>query len=348
MNRRKSKKASPTVHDIAKKLGVHPSTVSRALNPRTRHQVGAEVAKQALEIAARLGYRRNQMASALRTGRSDTIGVVIPDLKNLIFPPIIQGLQDTLGLAGYLSLVAHSDNDLQKEHTAIRNLSERRVDGFLIASAHREDALIENYAKAKIPMVLVLRTIDNGHVDSVVVDEHAGMSATIDHLVSQGHENIAYIAGPQWFSTGHQRYQQYLKCMEEYRLEVEPDMVVFARNFTSSEGYSALNELFSRRLTFTAIVTGNDLLALGCLAYLQDHGISCPEKLSVIGYGDMPLVDQLRVPLTTVAVPKYEIGVTAGHMLLEQLRNPIKELHKHLLQPKLVIRKSTAPPTSTS
>lgn len=344
MNRRKSKKGSPTVHDIAKKIGVHPSTVSRALNPRTRHQVGAEVAKLALETAARVGYRRNQMASALRTGRSDTIGVVIPDLKNLIFPPIIQGLQDTLGLAGYLSLEAHTDNDLQKEHTAIRNLSERRVDGFLIASAHREDPLIENYAAAKIPMVLVLRTIDKGQVDSVVVDEHAGMSAAIGHLVCEGHTKIAYIAGPQWFSTGHQRYLQYLKCMDEHRLEVDSDLVVFARNFVSLEGYSAINELFSRKSPFTAVITGNDLLALGCLAYLQEHAIQCPSKISVIGYGDMALADQLCVPLSTIAVPKYEIGVTAGHMLLEQLRNPIKERHKHLLQPKLVLRNSTAAP----
>lgn len=323
---------------------MHPSTVSRALNPRTRHLVGASTTKKTLEMAAQMGYRRNQMASALRTGRSDTIGIVIPDLKNLLFPPIIQGLQDTLGLSGYLSIEAHSDNDLQKEHTAIRNLSERRVDGFLITSAHREDFLIENYAASNIPMVLALRTVDAAHVDAVVVDEHAGMSCAVHHLVEQGHTRIAYIAGPQFFSTGYQRYLQFLRAMEEHGVEVDSDLIVFAGNFTDQEGYAAIRELYSRQSPFTAVITGNDLLALGCFAYLDDHQIPCPRELSIIGYGDMPLLDRLAVPLTTVAIPKYELGVTAGHMLLEQLRNPIKDRHTHLLQPKLSVRKSTAPP----
>lgn len=306
------------------------------------------MAQRALKVAARRGYRRNQMASALRTGRSDTIGVVIPDLKNLLFPPIIQGLQETLSLAGYLVIETHSDNDMQKEHTAIRNLSERRVDGFLIATAHREDSLVESYAASNIPMVLVLRTTDQGSIDAVALDEHAGMSSAIRHLAGQGHSRIAYIAGPQYFSTGYQRYVQFLRCMKECNLECTANRIVFAGNFTEAEGYAAIDELFSRKARFTAVITGNDLLALGCFTYLAEHGIECPTRISIAGYGDMPLADKLAIPLTTVAIPAYEMGVTAGHMLLEQLRNPVKDRHNHLLQPKLVIRKSTAPPGTSS
>lgn len=283
------------------------------------------------------------MATALRTGRSNTVGVIISDLQNLLFPPIVRGLQDTLALAGYFSIEANSDNDMAKEHLALRRLMERRVDGLVIASAHRDDQLIHDCANSKVPIVLVLRAIDSGGVDAVLNDERTGVQQAMDHLNELGHSRIGYIAGPLHFSTGHNRHTEYLRYLEEHSHEADPDLAVFSGGFTEAAGYKATQELFRRTSDVTALMTGNDLLAVGAMSYLAEHGIDCPQQVSVVGYGGMPLMDKLRVPLTTVTISTYEMGATAGRLLLEQFKHPMNPCQTRMLTPQLIVRASTAP-----
>ena len=333
----------PTIRDIAESLEIHPSTVSRALNPETRHLVDPARAQSIIAKAQALGYRPNQMAAALRTGQSNTVGVIVSDLQNLLFPPILRGLQDTLALADYFSIEANSDNDMEKEHLALRRLLERQVDGLVIATAHRDDQLIHSYATSKVPIVLVLRAVEGGDVDSVLNDDRAGIQKAMDYLFELGHSRIGCIAGPSHFSTGHIRYTEYVRYLEEHGREVDPDLTVFSGGFTETAGYKATCELFQRTSKVTALIAGNDLLALGAMTYLAEHGIDCPRQVSVIGYGGMPLMDKLQVPLTTIAISTYEMGATAGRFLLEQLKDPMKTRQTRMLTPQLVIRSSTAP-----
>jgi LacI family transcriptional regulator len=164
----------------------------------------------------------------------------------------------------------------------------------------------------------------------------------VEHLVSLGHRRIAHLAGSQALYTGWSRHRGFLDAMKASGLELDPDLIVFSEAFTEREGARCCAELLASRRDFTAIVAGNDLLALGCYDAFERYGLRCPDDMSVVGYNDMPFVDRFRPPLTTVRVPHYELGATAAQLMLEQLRAADPPPRQLLLAPELVVRGSTA------
>jgi LacI family transcriptional regulator len=191
-------------------------------------------------------------------------------------------------------------------------------------------------------VVLVNRRVDSDALPAVTGDDRAGVRLAVDHLAGLGHRRIAHLAGSQTLYTGWSRHIGFVDAMEGCGLEVDPDLIVFSDAFTEREGARCCGELLAHRREFTAIVAGNDLLALGCYDALEQHGLSCPDDVSVVGYNDMPFVDRFRPPLTTVRVPHYELGATAAALMLEQLRGSDPPPRQLLLAPELVIRGSTA------
>jgi LacI family transcriptional regulator len=332
-----------TLRDVAHAAGVHPSTVSRALNESTRSMVNAGTVRRVLSAAEKLGYRPNSLARGLKMARTFTVGVLIPDLTNPLFPPIVRGIEDGLADTGYTVVVANTDNDDDKERSTLEVMLNRRVDGLVLATAHREYPVVHELTSSGVPLVLVNRTMDHAPVSSVVGDDHAGIGLAVRHLASLGHRRIAHIAGPQAVSTGLVRYQSFVSWMQSEGLEMDADRVVFADWFQEEPGARAFKELLARGVDFTAVVASNDLIALGCYDGLGEQGLRVPEDMSVIGYNDVPFSDKFNPPLTTIRISPYQMGLKAAELLLAGLRNPEQPAVSVRISPALVVRDSTAP-----
>jgi LacI family transcriptional regulator len=330
-----------TLRDVARIAGVHPGTVSRALNPATEALVRDETVKRVREVAEQLGYRPNPLARGLKTNRSFTVGVIVPDIQNPLFPPIIRGLDDRLGEAGYTPLIANTDNDPVRERVDFEAMRTRAVDGFITATARLDHELLDEVAAAGAPLVLVNRRVEDGSLPSASADDRAGVRLAVEHLVALGHAHIAHLAGPQDVSTGHQRFEGFREAMQVAGLD--PSLVRVGRAFTEPEGARLCEELLAAGEPLTAIVAGNDLMALGCYDVFAARGIDCPRQISVVGFNDMPFADRFAPPLTTVRIPHYEIGVAAAQLLLERLLGNGDGPSEVVLPPELIVRGSTAP-----
>jgi LacI family transcriptional regulator len=342
MATRKASLAGPaTLRDVAKVAGVHPGTVSRALNPQTRGLVNDHTARRVQAAAEELGYRPNPIARGLRTSRSNTIGVLVPDLLNPLFAAVVRGIEDRLRGAAYTPLIANTDNDAERERLAYEAMSARQVDGFIAATARRDHWLLADRASLHPPLVLVNRRVDSDAIPAVTGDDHRGVGLAVAHLTGLGHRRIATVAGSQALYTGWSRHQGFLETMGSAGLEVDPGLIAFSNAFTVKEGARCCAQLLERRREFTAIVAGNDLLALGCYDALEGRGLRCPEDVSVVGYNDMPFADRFHPSLSTVRVPHYELGATAAQLMLEQLQERRTAPRQLLLSPELVIRGST-------
>ena len=331
-----------TIRDVARVAEVHPGTVSRALNEQTRSLVNPETADRVLRAAEELGYRPNPIARGLKTNRSYTVGVLIPDLTNPLFPPIMRGIEDGLGEAGYTSLIVNTDNDADRERLQMEAMRARQVDGFIAATARLDVELLADAAAGGAPLVLVNRSLENGSVPAVTVNDRAGIGLAVDHVAGLGHTRIGHVAGPQNVSTGHRRYLGFLEAMERHGLAARPEQVTFCTAFTEAEGARACAELLALSPPLTAIVAANDRLAIGCYDALEQRGLACPDDVSVTGFNDMPFVNRLRPPLTSVRVPQREIGTVAAGLLLEQLTDADAGSEEILLDPALIVRGSTA------
>ena len=225
-----------TLRDVAVSAGVHPATASRALNPETRILVSEDTARRVLDAAEALGYSPNPVARSLRTRRSHTVGVLIPDLNNPLFPPIVRGLEDRLAAAGYVALIGNTDSDDKRERMVFEQMRARHVDGLVLATARLHHPLLAEASRAELPVVLINRLAQDYSFPSVSVDNERGVRMAVGHLAALGHRRIAHIAGPQEMSTGLSRYRGFVTAMESSGLPVDSDLVVFAKAFTVEEG----------------------------------------------------------------------------------------------------------------
>jgi LacI family transcriptional regulator len=340
-------KASGVVmlRDVARAAGVHLATASRALNEETRWRVSEATAKRVLEAAENLGYQPNPIARGLATSRSYTIGVLIPDFTNPLFPPIMRGIQDGLEAAGYTPLVINTDNDPDRARRGLRAMRARQVDGILSATARSDDAQLEEVVHDGPEVVLVNRWLPDLPVSSVRADDTLGQRLAVEHLIDLGHQRIAYLAAPLEYSTGAERHDAFRAAVGAAGVTVNPDVVMVGEGLNENEGARLTRAILDRALERpTAFAAANDLLALGCLDVLAERRIECPGEVSVTGFGDMPFAPRFQPPLTTVRIPQYEMGAAAAQLMLERLGDPDSE-HRHVtLEPELVVRESTAPP----
>jgi LacI family transcriptional regulator len=329
---------------VAAAAGVHPATASRALNPETRQLVNAQTARRVLRAAETLGYQPNPIARSLKTAKSQTIGVLVPDLTNPLFPPIVRGIDDVLVEAGFSALIVNTDNDPDREQAQVRSLRSRHVEGLIVATARLDHPLLAELAEQGVKVVLVNRRAEALELPSITPDDTAGIALAVKHLVDLGHRRIAHLAGPQTTSTGVVRALAYENALRDQGLDVDPTLVVDCRQWREDDGAEGLRRLLDAGTDFTAVVAGNDLIALGCYDVLTERGIACPDDVSVVGFNDMPFVDKLSPPLTTVAVPHHAIGAEAARMLLELIGESSRPHRSVLLPVTLSVRGSTAPP----
>jgi LacI family transcriptional regulator len=332
-----------TLRDVAAHAGVHPATASRALSEATRHQVNVETARRVVAAAHELGYEPDLTARTLRTGRTATAAVLIPDLTNPLFPPIVRGIEDTLAERDFTALIANTDNDTERERKVLRAMRARNVDGFILLTAHRNDETLAALIRDQIPVVTVNRTASGPDISSVSADDNAGISAIVDHLVALGHSRIAAIVGPRTLSTGRARYKSITAGLRRHGLTLPPERTAFAKAFSEEEGRRCMSELLAGT-DATAVVAANDTLAVGCLDALRDHGLTCPKDMSVTGFNDILFMDKLTPPLTTVRIPHTQMGVESARILLDQMLGRSDATTHAVLPIQLIVRESTAAP----
>jgi LacI family transcriptional regulator len=330
-----------TLTDVARAAGVNPSTVSRALNEATENQVSQATARRVRKVAKDLGYAPNTVARGLRTNKSMTIGVVIPDLTNPIFPPMVRGIDSYLTPRGYSALIVNTDGSDTAEKTFFASLMERQVDGFIVATGHSDHQLLIDAHARGVHAVLVNRDAVGVPYPAVTGDDSQGIFAAVDHLRGLGHKRLVHLAGPLGFSTSQIRADAYQAACKKFGLDGQ---LVASTAYSVEAGQCSMdNVLDQHSYNATAVVAGNDLLALGAYHSLRNHGLVCPGDVSVVGFNDMPFANDFQPPLTTVRSPHYEMGVESARLLLNELGNSRSNGARVMLPVSLVIRGSTGP-----
>jgi len=342
MNTRKripSSAAPVTIRDVARAAGVHVSTVSRALDQRRPGGVSADVVAAIEATARRLGYRPNRAASALRTGRTHSIGVLVPDITNPVFPPILQGIEAHAAARGCFVLVANVAASALAQPVLERMLAQQ-VDGVVLAIASRDDPLIDFIVGSGLNAVMVNRADDSGRVPSVVSDDRLAMKLVVDHLLDSGCKRIAHLAGPQNLPTGVGRRAGFEQAMRDRRATAAG--IVACDAYSRDAGHRAMTRLLSTsKRRPDAVACCNDLVALGVYDALAEAGLRIPHDMAVTGHNDMQLVDLIHPPLTTIRPPHRELGWRAAQLLFERLDGQQLSPATVVLRPELVLRGST-------
>jgi LacI family transcriptional regulator len=333
-----------TLKDVAREAGVHISTASRALNPSTASVVNPETVERVADAARKLGYRPHPLARGLRTNRTMSVGVIIPDVENPLFGPIIAGIESVLVDVGYSVLVGNADMGPGHADSLVEDMVEKHVDGLILATTGRDVSESARRAQRDVSVVLVNRTVDDDSIPAIVGDDHAGIGLAVRHLRELGHERIGHVAGPSWVSTGKGRRDAFLDWMATVGLEPDNNLVEEAEWYQVEPGTTAALALLGRRHDLTAIVAANDLLALGAYRAVRSLGKVIGVDVSITGYNDIPLLDLMQPPMTAVRVPYRQMGADAATTLLALLAGEDVSPGRILLAPSLAIRSSTAPP----
>jgi LacI family transcriptional regulator len=333
-----------TIRDVARAAGVHPSTVSRALgtNDQSNGLVSPATRARIRQIAEELNFRPDFAARTLKTGQSHAVGMLLPDLTNPLFPPIVRGLEDRLAEDGFVVLLGNTDDDADRGAMVLDGLLSRGVDALVVATARRSGTQFLELNRQGMPIVLVNRVFDDQLVPSVSTDEVAGIRMAVQHVWSLGHRRIVHVAGPQDLSTGRNRYRGYLAEMGTLGLEVDETMVCFASLYSPEEGRRCARELLEgSESPPTAIIAANDMLAIGCYQALHDLGLACPENVAIVGFNDAPFSDLLSPPLTSIRFPHYQDGLEAAQLVIERIADPSAPIKVLFLPPELIVRGST-------
>ena len=335
----------PTVRDVARAASVHPSTVSRALDPRVANLVHDKTRDRVRLAAEQLGYRADVVARSLRRRQTTTVGVIVTDLGNPVFAPVLRGVARRLEEAGFIALITESQDDRERLRVLVDRIRERRVDALIVGAARKDDAeILSPVVEDGTPVVLAVRSLLGSGFSAVTADDFAGGEAAAAHLADLGHRNVAEIAGSPQVRPFLDRSTGFRRGAEERGLSV---MRLDAEANNPDTGARLAEILLSgTQEPPTAIFAANDSLAIGVLRALRSLGIDCPGGISVLGYNDAPFSDSIHPPLSTIGFPWDGIGGAAAEMALSLIADPTTAVRSLTFPPTLVQRESTAEPRS--
>lgn len=328
------------MRDVAQRAEVSVATVSHVVN-ETR-PVSDALRARVLAAMDELGYRHNRLARSLRRGETHTIGVIVPDSANPFFAEVARGVEDTSFDEGYSVILCNSDGDLKKELFYTNVLTAKRVDGILFVAAGVSTEHIRALQEEQVPLVVVDRNIPDVSVDEVLTDNIHGGETVTRHLIRLGHRRIGCITGPSDVTPSADRVTGYEQALRQADIPAD-ERIIVRGDFQYQSGNQAAHELLAVDDPPTAIFACNDLMAVGAISAAQERGQRVPEDLSVAGFDDVRLASFTNPPLTTIAQPKYEMGVLAARMLLERMQDGDAPPRHQLLATRLVVRQSTAP-----
>ncbi len=330
-----------TIRDIALKLGVSISTVSRAL--RNVEDINPETKRAVLETAKILNYEPNRIAQSLRSKKTNILGVVVPQINLHFFSSAISGIQEYASHHYYSVIISQSLESLQTEETAIHALISNRVDGLLISLSSETNHTdhLQQLIQKKIPIVLFDRVVDGLNATRVIVDDHDGAFKAVEHLIKTGCKRIAYVGGPPHLYISNQRKQGYLAALKKYNIEVDDTLIVCCDNLQTDPALKA-EALLNTEERPDAFFCLNDPVAIMVMQVIKSKQLNIPNDVSIIGFTNEPVSQYIEPSLTTVSQPSYEIGEMAASLFIEQIENkesfvPVTKV----LPTELVLRNST-------
>jgi LacI family transcriptional regulator, repressor for deo operon, udp, cdd, tsx, nupC, and nupG len=327
-----------TIRDVAAKLGMSVATVSRALSrPELLRQ---ETRERVLAAVEALGYRPNLLARGLRRGRTHAILAIVPNLSPF-FLEILAGIEEVAREAGFAVLLGNSGGDPKREEACFEQVANMRADGVILLTGSAPPPYAHG-ARPLPPLVAVLERLAGHAVPLIRSDHRIGALAATRHLIELGHRRIAHITGSRHVPSTTQRLQGYRQALEAAQLPFAADLVQ-PGNFTMPAGAAGMDALLALASPPTAVLCGNDEMAFGAVQCLHRHGLSVPEDVSIVGFDDLNMAAFYNPPLTTVHIPRHDIGRRAAAELIELLggRTVTQEA---VLPTRLIIRESTAPP----
>lgn len=336
-----------TIKDIARELGISPSTVSRAL--KDHPDISPETKKAVNELAEKLNYTPNIVALSLRQSKTNTIGVIIPELVHFFFSTVIAGIEDVAYSAGYNVIITQSNESLQREKTDIKALFNSRVDGMLISVSRETDNFehIDNILAKGVPMVFFDRVYNTPNASKIIVDDLSGAREATLHLIDQGCKRIAHLEGAPNLEITKQRLEGYLQAHRERGIEVAKDLVMPAHLGTIEAGKEATRKLLAESERPDAIFATNDPTAMGAVQAIKEAGLRIPDDIAVVGFSNWFFTALLDPPLTSVDQPGFEMGQEAAKLLIRQIEQRTKDRDAEVqpetkvLKTRLLVRESS-------
>jgi LacI family transcriptional regulator len=331
-----------TLRDVAAAAKVHYSTASRALDPAKRWLVNWETAARVQALAEKLGYQPHMIARGLRRGHTNTIGVIVPDLGNPLWAPVLHGIASALEERGFVTLIGETQDDHGRYRRLLDQLSSWRVDAIISAASRLGDRqTLQQFAKKRVPVLLLIRTVPAGHFPSVSDDGLRGGEMAAEHLIQLGHQVLAQLCGPLDVQSFVDRARGFTKYAAAAGVAIV-ELKTWASTPNYAEGQRLMQELLKLPTPKpTAVFAHNDLMALGAMDVVTAAGLQCPQDISIIGYNDSPLVDHVSPSLSTIRLPANELGYLAGQMIVRLIEAPDGAVSVSI-PPTLVARGSTS------
>jgi len=330
-----------TIKDIARKANVSITTVSRVINQKSEG-IGESTRKKVLAIIEELDYRPNTIARSMITKQTNTIGLIIPDIRNPFFPELVRGVEDLANQHAYNVFLCNTDGDPKRELEYVSLMKEKNVDGiiFTYSCADTIHQLEEIVKERNIPLVLLDRGVDDQKFSGVSIhNEKAGYIAT-KHLLGHAHTKIGCITGPAHYSNSKARLNGYMKALSEAGISFDQELIL-AADYQMDGGYQAAKTLLSKK-AITAIFAFNDLMAFGVYQAAAELGMTIPDDLSVVGFDNIKYNQLLTPKLTTIEQSVYEMGEISAKILFEQITQGGDVKNKTwYLEPSLILREST-------
>ncbi|PFG37011.1 LacI family transcriptional regulator [Flavimobilis soli] len=327
-----------TLQDVAKFAGVSVATASRVLSGHPSTSVDART--RVAEAATELGFRPNAQARALRKTRTESIGVVVSDIRNPFFAEIAHTAEQTAGGAGLAIILCNANESTQQQDRYIDLLIAHRADGIVIAPQGDGSGALREIVRLGIPTVFVDRTIDGFDVPSITSDSLGGIAQAVEHLVNLGHHRIGCIAGPQSTSTGRERLVAFSDAVKKHGAD-QDTALVYEGDFQVASGVAGARRLLDLACPPTALIAADSLMTLGALHVCQDRAISIPDELSIVGYDDIEAFRLIDPPVTVVAHDPARTGELAVELLTRMFDGETPE--SVVLDAHLVVRGSTGP-----
>jgi DNA-binding LacI/PurR family transcriptional regulator len=331
----------PTLKDVAKKSGVSLGTTSAVINNNS--WVRESTRQRVLKAIEELNYKPNQSARNLRLRKTHTIGLIVPDITNPFFPQIIRSIDTSIRKHGYLAILCDSNEDFEIGLDNFITLLDKQVDGIIfIGGVVREQELAKYLKDIKTKIVVIEKEYEIPEIDIVCVNARMGGYDATKHLLNLGYETVGAITGPltnENYRASFGRYKGYQLALSENNISLDPSLVKES-DFTYHGGYLAMREFFKDSVQIRAIFAFNDLMALGAMEAIKEKGLRIPEDIAVVGYDDIPEASYSSPALTTVQLPKKQLGETAVEILMDKMRNKEDMPVKRVFQTKLIIRNS--------
>jgi len=343
-----------TIKDIARELGISPSTVSRAL--KDHPDISSETKKAVNQLAEKLNYQPNIVALNLRQKKTNTIGVIIPELVHFFFSTVIAGVEDVAYQAGYNVILTQSNESYQREVLDVKALFNSRVDGMLL-SVSRETTNFDHieYILSKgVPIVFYDRMYNNPNSSKVIVDDYVGAKEAVMHLIEQGCKRIAHLQGAPNLIISKDRLRGYQDALIEKQLEVRDSYTITCPEGSVEEGKKAARKLLALANPPDALFCNNDPMAMGAMMAIKEKGLKIPHDIALVGFSNWSYGEMMEPSLTTVDQPGFEMGQEAARLLIRQIETKDREdgaevaPETKVLKTRLVVRESSLKSKTTA